>query len=158
MTTFKKIPLTQGQFAIVSPADYDMLSKIKWQAIKKRVDGPYYAKSSKGYMHRMVLDMSGYETFQVDHKNGNCLDNRRDNLRICTNAENARNRHAVNTASGEKGVTWDWRTKSWKAQIMLNYKNIHLGRFVQKEHAAAAYQEAAKRFFGQFASLNKQEY
>ena len=91
---------------------------------------------------------------QVDHINGDRLDNRRENLRIVTNWQNQMNRGmTINNSSGYKGVRLR-RSGKWEAQIRVNKKAIFLGRFYDKLDAAHAYDDAAKKYFGEFARLN----
>jgi len=89
--------------------------------------------------------------FFVDHINGDGLDNRRQNLRVVTHAQNLMNqrRSAANT-SGVKGVSWYRKTSRWKAQIAVFGKKMHIGYYLTKEEAAAAYEEASKRLHGEF--------
>ena len=90
---------------------------------------------------------------EVDHKNGNTLDNRHSNLRVCTHQENCRNRRPnKNCVSSYKGVSW-FKGK-WTAIINCNGKHRYLGRFKNEIDAAKAYDKAAKKAFGEFACLN----
>ncbi len=92
---------------------------------------------------------------QVDHINGNPLDNRRENLRICENAENNRNKGLTKAStSGYKGVSLYKRSGTWRAYIVTNYKQKHLGTFDNPIDAAKAYNVAAIKFHGEFARLN----
>jgi hypothetical protein len=105
-------------------------------------------------MHRLLLNPP--EGVEVDHINGNTLDNRRANLRICTHAENSRNRRGrSNSKSGVKGVTP--YPGGWRATINVNGKNVHLGCFTNIDDAAEAYDEAATRYYGEFARTNATE-
>ena len=106
------------------------------------------------YMHRVVMNTpDGMET---DHISMNTLDNRRENLRQCTRAENSANKKKYSTnTSGYKGVTWHKAANKWRAQITINYKNHILGQFDKIEDAAKAYNEAAKNRLGEFARLNE---
>jgi len=91
----------------------------------------------------------------VDHINGNPLDNRKSNLRICTHAENSNNTGPrKNNTSGYKGVYWAKRNKRWLAQITHNGKQVYIGHYKDKEEAARAYDAKAKEFQGEFAYLN----
>jgi len=94
----------------------------------------------------------------VDHINGDSLDCRRANMRICTNVENVRNsRKRSDNTSGYKGVSIDKETrlkKRWRAYINYKGKRMCLGRHMTKEDAAKAYNVAAKKYFGEFARLN----
>lgn len=104
-------------------------------------------------LHRLV--MNAKEGEHVDHINGDKLDCRRENLRLCTHGENSRNRRMSKAnASGRKGVHWRRRVGKWRAQIMLNGKHIHLGDFHCREEAAAAYDRAAAELHGEFARTN----
>lgn len=154
----RKIPLTQGKYTIVDDADYEWLSQYNWQ-----VDSDGYAvrsargeERSNGCKVRMARAiMKAPKGKQVDHINGDRLDNRRLNLRSCTNAENTRNgsHHRTNT-SGYKGVYWNKREKKWRAHIRANNIHIHLGYFKSVIEGAKAYDVAAKKYFGEFARLN----
>jgi hypothetical protein len=89
---------------------------------------------------------------QIDHINGNRLDNRIENLRLASNAENSRNcKLSKNNTSGVTGVSYHAKAKKWFAQIMLNRKNNNLGLFNTKEEAIAARKKAEMQYFGQFA-------
>jgi len=91
----------------------------------------------------------------VDHINHNLLDNRRQNLRICTPSENKRNRVlAKNNSSGYKGVNWSKGANKWRTQISINGKQKHLGLFNNILLAAEAYDSAAQKYYGEFAYTN----
>lgn len=150
-TDMKTIRLTNGQEAIVDDEDFDRLSTIKWHGARSRNNT--YAQNGRSpaiRMHRMVIDApSGVF---VDHINGNTLDNRKCNLRLCSNAENIRNskRYSTNN-SGLKGVSYiEFRAK-WAAKITYNYKKHFLGYYMTKEEAFEAYKAKAKEFFGEYA-------
>jgi len=158
----KKIPLTRDQFAIVDDADFEHLNQFKWCAVKMQT-GFRAARNEprvRGQKRKLIL-MSRYLLDAavgqyVDHRNGNPLDNQRDNLRICSNAENARNsrRHSkANPDSTFKGVTWAKTSKRWRA--LHNHKI--LGYFDVETDAARAVDVAAKAAYGQFARLNFNE-
>jgi hypothetical protein len=108
------------------------------------------------YFHRIV--MGSPLRLDVDHINGNTLDNRKSNLRICTRKENIRNRQASgvkNKSSQYKGVFRCNTRNTWKARIQVDFKQIHLGSFRLEVDAARAYNEAATKYFGAYARLNK---
>ncbi len=157
----KLIPLTQGKFAIVDDGDYEFLIQWKWKysnhgyAVRNHhigmVDGKRIQK--RIYMHRLIIGaLSGQYT---DHINGEVLDNRRCNLRICTNQQNAANskKWSIATSSKYKGVSWDKVNKKWTAQIGGEERK-HLGRFSSEIEAAKAYNKAALERHGEFAMLN----
>ena len=156
------IPLTQGYEATVDEADYERVSQYKWHV--KPECNTMYAVSSVGrtttYMHRLIMD-AGERDVYVDHINGNGLDNRQENLRLCDNRLNQGNqRLSRNNTTGYKGVTVKHRmTKtgiksSICAKIHYEGRDIHLGCFQNLETAARAYDAAAKEYFGEFAKLN----
>lgn len=154
----KQIPLTQGQFAIVDDGDFDFISKSKWRLVNNGGANIYAGRrkviNGKGhsiYMHRQILkDLCA--GFDVDHINGNGLDNRKENLRICTRQQNICNRKAPNSnsISGIRGVSFEKRTGKWVSRIKFNYKQIHIGTFLTIEEAEIAWKEKAKALFGDF--------
>lgn len=158
---FRKIPLTQGRYAIVDPDDYASLAKYKWRICRTKSKNVSYAErsirlSSGRYsrilMHRQLIDVP--EGYVIDHINGSGLDNRRANLRLATVAQNAWNSKKRNSRSGYKGV-WFARDKGlWRAAIVCNRRRIHLGYFRDKYAAARAYDTAARIYFGEYAVLN----
>lgn len=161
------VALTQGKFAIVDVADAELVGQYKWHACIRK-NWEYAASSSTRanggksiYLHRLL--MSPPEGMHVDHINGNGLDCRRANLRVCTNAENRRNsrptKSAVKRHSKHKGVSFDPRQpgRPWVAYININDKRKGLGAYEHEAEAARAYNAAALVFHGSFAQLNKIE-
>jgi AP2 domain len=155
--SYRLIPLTQGQNAIVDAADFDWLSQWNWCAAWRPVQRKFYATAWQAgemiKMHRLILRCREGE--MGDHKNGNPLDNQRTNLRKCTNAQNARNKIA-NNKHGYKGISLmgGGRKNPWLAHLTCNYEHIYVGYFGTKEEAARAYDAAAVLHFGEFAKLN----
>lgn len=158
---YRKIPLGQGLFTIVDPADFYWLNNYQWIAYGKP-DCPYAvrfdfttARRLKSVsMHREI--MKPRRGLLVDHHNGDSLDNRRDNLRLATHWQNTCNRRKTKSKTSSKfiGVYFDKRTGKWAAKIKCKSNTIWLGRFVTEIDAARAYDEAAKKYHGEFASLN----
>lgn len=93
----------------------------------------------------------------TDHKNHNGLDNRKANLRNATHGQNQHNRSPEGATSAFKGVCWNKRAKKWEVRICLNRRTIYLGRFVDEERAARAYDTAARQYHGEFAVINLPE-
>ena len=153
----KEIQLTQGKVALVDDEDYEYLNQWKWHVSNGNYARRtiYNFKLCKAlFMHREIMKVS--KGLLVDHINGNSLDNRKLNLRICTNSQNLRNRlKNINNTSGYKGVRLINSTKKWRAQIWLNSKYYHLGLFNNIKDAARAYNAAAIKYHGEFANLNK---
>lgn len=144
--------IIHGSIVLIDDRDYYLVSDLNWWLAK----GKYttYARSKKTYMHRIILGLTD-KNMLVDHKNGNGLDNRRGNLRICDIAQNNRNvvKHIAGT-SKYRGVSWNKCEGKWQAQIKHNKKGCHLGFFKNENDAAIAYNKAAKELHKEFASLN----
>ena len=158
----KRIPLTQGKFAIVDDVDFDWLNQYKWYSHIDRSKNIFYVNRGRRWGKRMItilmhrLIMNPIKGMFIDHINGNGLDNRRSNLRICTRSQNGMNRKMQNNnTSGYKGVIWSKSAKKWQVQIIFNKKRIHLGYFKIKKEGALAYNEASLKYFGKFAYINR---
>lgn len=151
----KLIPLTQSKFAQVDDEDFDWLSKWKWcysHGYAKRVSS-HLGKKKTIYMHKEISLTSGKD--ETDHRDRNGLNNQRGNLRVCTHSKNLKNMGMhINNTTGFKGVSWDKKNRKWRAVITVNGKYIHIGRFGNSQDAARAYNDAARRFHGEFACLN----
>jgi hypothetical protein len=137
--------------------DRDIISRYTWSVVKHKGGLKYaYCQKTKTFLHRLLIKTDN-KTY-IDHINGNGLDNRRCNLRVCTHTENMQNRkmHKNNT-SGYKGVYQDKRAKNkkWVAVIRCNGVKHFLGIFTEKIEAAKAYNSGAIRYFGEFARINK---
>jgi hypothetical protein len=105
-------------------------------------------------LHRRILGAP--QEMLCDHINGNTLDCRRCNLRLCNKAQNQENKgKLINNTSGYKGIYWHTIGKKWCVSIMVNGKKKHIGLFKTKELAALAYNEAAIKYHGEFARLNE---
>ena len=153
------VNLTQDKVAIVDADDFEWLSEFKWYAHER--GRTWYARRAQSgktvFMHRAILCHHGYDLTagEVDHINGNGLDNRKANLQIISHAENIRkSRTQINNKSGYKGVYWHKRDQRWQAFIEVYNVRKYLGSFKTKIAAALAYDVAAKKYFGTFAKLN----
>lgn len=157
------IPLTKGKSAIVDFEDYERLVAMgKWY-----INSNGYAVRSLAFkkpcgkrsyrsilMHRVVMN-AGVGEF-VDHRFGSTLDNRKANLRICSNQENSRNQKIrKDNSSGFKGVYWHNRDCKWVSQIRFEGKKKHLGLFDCPLEAAKSYNRAAIQYYDKFARLNE---
>lgn len=123
---------------------------------KKTASGKSYIRI-KTYLHHLVMGKPE-EGFEVDHINGNPLDNRKENLRFCTRMQNSHNTR--NKAGRHKGVHYNKKNenlstkKVWTAQITKDYRIHHIGSFTSENEAALAYNEKAKELYGEYARLN----
>lgn len=153
-------PTNPNTFAIVDDSDYQEYNLHKWTAIKGWNTLYACRVVQKNYiqryilMHREILGLKKGDGKLVDHKNGNGLYNCRHNLRICTSAENLRNRKTSHGRGRYKGVNWHKATGKWVAKITVNYIQKHLGVFTDEDEAAIAYNVAAVKYHGEFANLN----
>lgn len=162
----KKMPLSQGKFALVDDEYYDDLNQFKWYAwATKRT---WYAirnlpkvngirKSEK--MHRRIMGIKNPKV-HLDHRDRNGLNNQKKNIRFCNSKQNGSNRSKWKTKSTSnfKGVNakkYYTGTVSWIAQICVARQKIHLGCFKTEKEAAIAYNNAAIKHNGEFAYLNK---
>lgn len=153
-----QLALTKGMVALVDHDDFHLVSEYNWYA-HKGGSGVYAAttvteldgKRLMIRMHRLILGTTDSKIY-VDHINGDGLDNRRSNLRVCSHADNVKNRrNQQNNQSGFKGVSWHTTNKRWQAQIRSNGKRTHLGYYSSPQDAHAAYCDAAKKYHGAFS-------
>jgi len=158
----KRIPLTQGKFALVDDSDYEDLNRYKWCVMES--DNIFYAlrsvRISKNkyhiLMHRVILGLSRGDGLLTDHIDRNGLNNQRNNLRIVNHSQSSRNRRLQsNNSSGYRGVSWHGRRKKWRAAIQVGSQYKYLGYFSSKVNAALAYNNAALKYCGEFAQLNE---
>lgn len=150
------IPLTRGTFAIVDTNNLRMLNLYRWSMAQSYGCKRYARRHVKGktiYMHREI--MNAPDGMGVDHINGNGLDNRMENLRLCTIAQNRMNSvKIIAKSSGFKGVEWHKSHHKWRARITVADKEIHIGYFDTELEAAEAYDKKALELFGEFAKPN----
>lgn len=152
------VPLTQGAYTKIDIRDAARVMRKRWYLFRDPKTGRKYAvREEHGVsirLHRYLLNAPPSK--DVDHVNGDGLDNRRRNLRKATAAQNARNaRKRKNSTSRYKGVCADISSGSpWRARIRVDGRLIHLGRFKIEKQAARAYDDAARRLHGEFARIN----
>lgn len=151
------VHLDKGYSCIVDEVDLEWIRPRRWRPKKDKYGYIYVAswrrrddgKQVDELLHRLITNATSGQ--KVDHKNGNTLDNRRENLRVCSNAENIRNQktHSDKKTAKAKGV---YKVEGkYVAQIMRNYKKYYLGKFDTEAEAAARYKEAAENMHGDFA-------
>lgn len=159
-TSMRTLPLTQGFVAILDDADYDRATALgSWQANLSSKHTAYgvhrywdWPKNKALKLHRFIMGLRENDPREVDHINGNGLDNRRCNLRVVTRSQNAMNRRKKDGCSSRyKGVSYRAKRNRWAASICINGKRHFLGHFLTEEDAHAAYSEAAATHFGQYA-------
>jgi len=158
----KEIILNKGMVAIVDDEDYDRINKYKWYVCKNKSGNVsakrnyfYNGKNHGVYMHREIVNATD-PNIPVDHINHNRLDNRKENLRICTQLQNAANKKIyTNNKTGYKGCTLNKITGKYLAGIRVNNKQIWLGTYETAKEAALIYNKAASFYFGEFALLNE---
>jgi len=158
---------THGEKTILfDEEDYDIVMSHEWSIWKMKPSRDYlYAaktvqlgnkKQKTVFLHRLLTNPK--EGYHVDHINHNTLDNRRENLRVCLPFQNQRNLRKMTsreTTSEYKGVCFSYKHKSWLSYITVNNKVKNLGAFRTEKLACIAYNEAALKYFGEFANLNK---
>ena len=158
----KLIPLTKGYTAVIDSEDYMRVSQFKWHAAVSRhtVYAVCHMRTHDGHkvlqrLHRFILGLPAGRTPQVDHEDGNGLNNRRGNLRPATVIQNSGNQRKKSGASSKyKGVAWHKRAGKWVAYICIKGKLKHLGYFESERAASKTYNAAAVQYFGPFALLN----
>jgi hypothetical protein len=146
----QEIKLTQGKIALVDDEDFAYLNQWKWCAVKIRSGG--YCAQRKTYktilMHRVVMKTP--DNLVCDHEDHNQLNNQKYNLRNCTYTQNAQNQ----VRNKYKGVYYAGNVAGYKSSIRVNKELVYLGQFKTKIEAAKAYNNAAVKYFGEFANLN----
>ncbi len=148
------VPLTRGYEAIIDAIDIPAVAGWNWHALVQ--PSVIYAARSistpkRGliYLHRAI--MNAPSGMQVDHISGDSLDNRRENLRLATHAQNQRNKGlSVANKSGFKGVSWSNLIQKWVAYISSHGRERYLGAFTTPEAAHAAYCAASHQLHGEF--------
>ena len=153
------VPLTKGYEAVIDASDVHLVEGFNWCAVVRRytvyaVRGERSAERAGASrrnisLHRVIV--GGPDGLQVDHCDGNGLNNRRCNLRVATAAQNQQNaRKRSDNTTGLKGVDWHKRDRKWRARIVANGKRKHLGLYHTAEEAYAAYCAASEKYHKEF--------
>lgn len=152
-----------GYEVLIDDEDYEKIKRYHWnilrteekkgykyfQANLKRCDG----KRRKVMLHRIIMNAKTKEEI-IDHKNGDTLDNRKTNLRICNKTENNRNQKTSKAnVMGIKGVSFVGKKELYQARITVDKKLIHLGYYKTSREAYSAYCEASKKYHGEYGRL-----
>jgi len=146
-----EIRLACGAIALVDTVDLAKAASLKWHLSNGYAKHSYrkLGKVNSLYLHTLLTGLA-----RVDHRNGNRLDNRRENLRPANDSQNQANRKKkLGTTSAYKGVCWHVSSEKWKAYIGPNSRN-YLGLYESEIDAARAYNAEAARVYGKFAKLN----
>ena len=142
----------RGDRIIIDAEDLPKVGQYRWRC--RRNSGGYVVgtgeKEQKLYLHRFVMGVTDFAK-KVDHINHDVRDNRKENLRICTNRQNCMNR----SGQAGEGVSYRKDRKKWRAYINDNYKQIFLGFFPTKDEALAARKEAVEKYYGDFRFQEK---
>ena len=139
--------------------DFEKVKKYCWH-----IDSEGYVTTNTNRsilrMHVLVMETNNSNLY-VDHIHGKNTrnDNRKENLRIVTNQQNAMNQSLrKNNTSGVTGVNYEKQRGLWRARIKVNYKNIELGYYENKEDAIQARREAEEKYFGEYSYTNSQNF
>jgi hypothetical protein len=155
----KEIFLTKGQIALVDDEDYERFIQHKWYAVERY--GRWYAvtqmprngkkKDIRRFMGSFILNKTSNKN--INYVNGNSLDNRKNNVRLATMSQSGMNKKNIEHSSVYKGVSYikGKRTQPWRATIQIDKIKMSLGVYSSEDEAAEAYQQTAKRYFGEFA-------
>lgn len=150
----KEILLTKNQVALVDDDDFEKVSQYKWYAAKQKSKFRAATKGGRLLMHRLIMDVTDTKIL-VDHIDTNPLNNQKENLRLCSVAENNKNRKAFkNNKTNYKGVFYRADRKKFVANICVNKKQIRIGSYNTALEAANAYDSHVKKLHGQYAQTS----
>lgn len=153
MDTMKTIPLTKGMFVKVDDQDYEKYAVERWYAHSVRPGRFYAARKGKTYMRYMHRDIAEAPAgVYVDHINGDGLDNRRENLRLCNNQQNNLNKKKnSNNTSGHKNIYWSKKERRWKVVVTLGGREIYGGYKKTMEEAVRSRDALVDKLCGDFS-------
>jgi hypothetical protein len=147
-----EIAAVRGQIILISPEDYDLVSRYRWYIDSGGYPRTSISRNEKLRLHNLLLPVQAGMT--VDHRDGNKLNNTRDNLRYATYSVNSQGRKNIGVSSKYRGVHRNRYSFKWIAQITIAGKVQHLGSFEAEIDAAIAYDNAAIEHFGPLARTN----
>lgn len=157
----KKIPLTRGKVAVIDDKDYVYVEPFKWCAMPNGTT--WYAitnvrcpdgKQRQVRMHRLLMGVKRRDGMEVDHVNHNGLDNRRNNLRVCTHQQNMCNGKAKRGKSRFRGLSWDASRQWWRVSLRVYGRDRYVGIYKDEMQAALGYDLAALRTHKEYACCN----
>ncbi len=156
----KKIKLNKNKFALVDDADFNYLNQFCWRINTSKDQFCIYAmrrtqknnKVTRILMHREILNAPAYK--QVDHIDGNTLNNQRNNLRLATMSQNLANQRKTRGISRYKGVSYNKKARKFEAYVTCKGIRHYLGLFISEEDAAKSRDIKAFELYGTFARLN----
>ncbi len=149
------VHINGGTAVLIDDEDYDKIKESSWLFSGRYAYRQVWnkGKGKTEYMHRII--MGNPKNLEIDHINGNGIDNRKSNLRFATHKQNMANQKSCKTATSQfKGVCWVKRDKKWEASIQTDNRTKHLGYYENEADAAKAYDKEAIKLFGSFARLN----
>jgi len=158
----KEIQLTQGYVALIDDEDYDMVNFFSWRVMIRKTNiyvGTQACRINKKavtmLLHQLVLHNTP-EGYEIDHIDGNALNNQKSNLRIVTHTQNMKNtrKSSGGVTSKYKGVFKPSGVRKYKVLITVDKKVIYLGYYKDELEAARVYNEAALKYFGEYAKIN----
>lgn len=147
----KKIPIGKDLFVVIDDEDFALVSKFNWHKHSSSDSTTYYA-SANVKMHRLIMDAKPGDI--IDHINGDPLDNRKQNLRKCTNSQNQQNTHSRGGTSRHKGVSFNKKSGMWLGVFNYEGKRYYCGLFQSEDDCACAVDQKRKEVCGEFAILN----
>lgn len=159
MNDIAVIRLQRDDFAIVDAEDFQMVRKFKWfRQVNGYIGRNRTSEAKPDTLHRVINNTP--DGLKTDHINHCRADNTKRNLRTVENRQNLWNsrKRPDPTSSRHKGVSWNKEKGKWQTNICVNGRRMTLGRFDSEDVAAACYNSAAKRFYGEYACLNKIDY
>ena len=156
----RQLVLTRDKVTLIDAIDHEWLSQWKWHIChdyavrnQRAIDVGGHLNRKLIYLHKFIINPP--ENMEVDHINKDRMDNRRCNLRMATHSQNQMNtRKIAGCSSKYRGVSWHKASKKWRVQIQVNRQKIIIGDFLSDTHAALEYNKMAKKYFGDFVTIN----